>query len=404
MFGQHPRLRASLVAGSCARTAYRLSRRAGDGVHARGLAMMAVDPRAIERLARGRDSALVTGTNGKTTTTYLLSRALGDDVAHNYTGANMATGIVTAYADTDARVAAVEVDELHFPSIASMVRPRVIVLLNLSRDQLDRSHEVTRAVAAWSTALRGSDATVVANCADPNVVAAVPEGPVVWFDPGLRWTEDALTCPRCGNLLDWSGPTWACACGLAMPRAQYRREGTAVIGPDGVRRDLRLTIPGDFNLGNAVAALAAAGAMGVDPAVALDRMSTLESAFGRYLLYDIGGRPARLVLAKNPVGMRTALDLVGEARVIVGVGADGVDGRDTSWLYDAPFERLAGRVVGATGKRRDDLALRLHIAGAIPWVDADVHDLARRMPGGDLYLVGNYSNFILWRRERAWEA
>lgn len=404
MFGQHPRLRASMIAGRWARAAYRMSGRPGDGVHARGLAMIAVDPRAIERLARGRDTALVTGTNGKTTTTYLLARALGDDVAHNYTGANMATGIVTAYADTDARDAAVEVDELHFPSIAAMVRPRVVVLLNLSRDQLSRSHEVTRVVRTWSDALAASDATVVANCADPNVVAAVPEDRAVWFDPGLRWTEDALTCPRCGGLVHWSDAAWSCPCGLAMPRPHYRREDSSVVGPDGVRREVRLSLPGDFNVGNAVAALAAAEAMGVDGSTALDRMSSLQSAFGRYLRYDIGGRPARLVLAKNPVGMRTALELAGDAPVVVGISADDVDGRDTSWLYDAPFEDLAGRVVGATGKRRDDLALRLHIAGAQPVVDADVHRLAARMPEGDLVLVGNYSNFILWRRERAWGA
>ena len=404
MFGQHPRLRASLIAGGWARAAYRVSRRQGDGVHARGLAMMAVDPRAIERLARGRDSALVTGTNGKTTTTYLLARALGDRVAHNYTGANMATGIVTAYADTDAPMAAMEVDELHFPSITRMVRPRVVVLLNLSRDQLSRSHEVTRVVRAWSETLAAADAMVVANCADPNVVAAVPEDRAVWFDPGLRWTDDALTCPRCGGLILWSDATWSCTCGLAMPRPSYRRDASAVIGPDGVRRHVHLNLPGDFNIGNAVAALAAAEAMGVDASTALDRMSSVQSAFGRYLRYDIGGRPARLVLAKNPVGMRAALELVDDAQVLVGISADGVDGRDTSWLYDAPFESLAGRIVGATGKRRDDLALRLHIAGAQPKVDTDVHRLAAQLPEGELFLVGNYSNFILWRRESVWAA
>ena len=366
--------------------------------------MMAVDPRAIERLARGRDSALVTGTNGKTTTTYLLARALGDHVAHNYTGANMATGIVTAYADSRARSAAVEVDELHFPSIAKMIRPRTVVLLNLSRDQLSRSHEVTRVVRAWSEALAASDATVVANCADPNVVAAVPADRAVWFDPGLRWTDDALTCPRCAGLIRWSDTTWSCACGLAMPRPMYRRDGSAVVGPDGVRRDVHLSLPGDFNVGNAVAALAAAEVMGIDGSTALGRMSLVQSAFGRYLRYDVGGRPARLVLAKNPVGMRAALELVGDAQVLVGISAEGVDGRDTSWLYDAPFESLAGRIVGATGKRRDDLAIRLHIAGARPMVEADVHRLAAQLPDGDLFLVGNYSNFILWRRERVWAA
>ena len=109
------------------------------------------------------------------------------------------------------------------------------------------------------------------------------------------------------------------------------------------------------------------------------------------------------MLAKNPVGMRAALELIGDSNVIVGIGAEGVDGRDTSWLYDAPFEWLAGRQVGATGRRRHDLALRLEIAGAHPVVGEDIHDIARRLPTGDLYLIGNYSNFVRWRRERRWQ-
>lgn len=399
---RHPRLRASLLAGELARSTYRVSRRPGDGVHARGMAIMAVDPRAIERLASGRSSALVTGTNGKTTTTHLLAKALGDQTAHNYTGANMATGIVTAYADTEAPLAAIEVDELHFRSIARMIAPHVVVLLNLSRDQLSRSHEVARVVSLWSDTLASSTATIVANCADPNVVAATPHERAVWFDPGTRWTQDAQVCPKCGGLIDWTVDSWSCACGFAMPTPAYRRDGTTLVGPAGDRHDLRLRIPGEFNLGNAVAAVAAANAMGIETVTALDRMTALDSAFGRFMSYDVGGRPARLVLAKNPVGMRAALDLIGGANVIVGIGAEGVDGRDTSWLYDAPFELLASRQVGAVGRRRHDLALRLEIAGAQPVVGDDIHDVARRLPAGELYLIGNYSNFVLWRRGRIW--
>lgn len=364
--------------------------------------MMRVDPRAITRLAMGRSTALVTGTNGKTTTTYLLARALGDEVAHNHTGANMSSGVVTALADSRTQLATIEVDELHFPSIAQMIEPSVVILLNVSRDQLDRSHEVARVVSRWSTYLATASVTVIANCADPNVVAAAAGKRTVWVDPGQRWPDDALTCPRCGGLIAWSDVDWRCDCGFAMPRADYRVEDGVVIGPDGVQYALNLAIPGDFNRGNAAFALVAAVVMGVDAHTAVGRMETLQSASGRYLRYDVGGRPARLVLAKNPAGMRAALGLVGDAQVIVGINAREVDGRDTSWLYDAPFEMLGGRVVGATGERADDLALRLQIAGADPVVDADIGRLARRLPPGDLVFVGNYSNFIAWRRGRVW--
>ena len=396
------RLRAALLAGRIVRVAHRASRRSGDGIHSRGLAIITIDPRAIETLSRGRQTALVTGTNGKTTTTYLLARALGGDVVHNFTGANMHSGIAAAYADSDARVAALEVDELHLASVATMTKPGVMVLLNLSRDQLHRSHEVARTAASWREAVGSTNALIVANCADPNIVAITPPDRAIWFDPGTRWTDDAQVCLRCGSLVHWELATWWCACGLRMPTADFRYEDRALISRDGRRHEFHLGIPGDFNYGNAVAAAVAAQAMGVDLETALGRMQGLNSAFGRFQLYDIGGRPARLVLAKNPAGMLAALDLVGDSQVILGINARDVDGRDTSWLYDVPFELLAGRQIGATGERRHDLALRLEIAGALPVVSGDIHGLAKALPAGQLCLIGNYSNFFTWRRERAW--
>lgn len=366
---------------------------------------MAMDSHAIERLSRGRRIAIVTGTNGKTTTAHLLARALGVPVAHNATGANMRSGVVTALADSDASVAVLEVDELHAPEIIGMTSPEVVVLLNATRDQLDRSHEVSRVVEGWRQALAAGTVTVVANAADPNVAYAVPHDRALWVDPGVRWTDDAATCPWCGDLLRWTSPaptSWECACGRRMPAADVVVTGERLRGPDGEVRQISLSIPGEFNIGNAAAAFAAAAAMGADTRAALTRMHDVDSAFGRYLRYDIGGRSTRLVLAKNPAGMAAALDLVGDAPLVVGINAHEVDGRDTSWLYDVAFEALAGRTVGVTGERRDDLALRLAIAGARPAVDVDVHALARRMPPGDLHLVGNYSNFVQWRRERPW--
>ena len=396
------RLSLALAVGSLARSATRISGRGGDGIHARGIAINRVDPRAIEMLSRGRECVLVTGTNGKTTTAHLLAQALGGRVAHNSTGANMRSGVVTALAEGDDSVAVLEVDELHFPSIAAAVRPRVVVLLNATRDQLDRSHEVARVAEGWRASLATLDATVVANAADPHVVAATPAERAVWCDPGTRWCSDARTCPRCGQLLSWRDETWRCACDFLMPDAAYLLEGGDLVDPSGCRHDLELAIPGRVNKGNAVMAAAAAAAMGIDIHVSLARMRAVQEASGRFGRYDIGGRPARLILAKNPAGMVTALELVGDSPLIIGINARAVDGRDTSWLYDVPFESLAGRVVGVTGERRDDLALRLHLAGVTPLVDADPRRLAGRMPEGELCLLGNYSNFAVWRRGVPW--
>lgn len=371
-------------------------------MHSRGVAIMRVQPRAIALLARDRDCVLVTGTNGKTTTTHLIARSLGHPVAHNSTGANMQSGIVTALADERGHRAALEVDELHFPAIATDIQPRVVVLLNATRDQLDRSHEVARVVSGWQQALAGLDTTVVANAADPHVVAATPPGEVIWCDPGTRWQDDARTCPRCGGVLSWTKTSWFCTCGFAMPKTTYRLDGDDLVDQDGRHHPLQLAIPGRINKGNAVMAAAAAVAMGIDLGTALDRMSTINEASGRFSSYNVGGRATQLILAKNPAGMAAALDLVADRPLIIGINAHAVDGRDTSWLYDVPFESLAGRTIGVTGERRDDLALRLHLAGVNSVVDSDAHRLARHMPAGELCLLGNYSNFTTWRRGVPW--
>jgi UDP-N-acetylmuramyl tripeptide synthase len=317
----------------------------------------------------------------------------------------MQSGIVTALADTAAPVAVLEVDELHFPAIAAQVRPRVVVLLNATRDQLDRSHEVTRVTNRWRESLAALDATVVANAADPHVVAATPPERAVWCDPGTRWRDDARACPSCGGLLAWSEHLWACDCGFAMPQPDIRLEGGHLVDRrDNRHYDVTLSIPGRVNQGNAVIAAAAASIMGAPLDTALRRMQAVSEASGRFGCYNIGGRSARLVLAKNPAGMVTALELVGDAPLIIGINARPVDGRDTSWLYDVPFESLAGRTVGVTGERRDDLALRLHLAGVNPIVDVDPHRLAAAMPAGQLCLLGNYSNFAAWCRGDRWSA
>jgi UDP-N-acetylmuramyl tripeptide synthase len=120
---------------------------------------------------------------------------------------------------------------------------------------------------------------------------------------------------------------------------------------------------------------------------------------GRYARLDLGGRPATLFLAKNPAGWAAALSMIDEGSVLaVGINARIADGTDTSWLYDVPFERLSGQVVGAIGDRRADLAVRLHYAGAQPVVDDDLVRLAAKLPDGPLTVAANYTAFREMRR------
>jgi UDP-N-acetylmuramyl tripeptide synthase len=367
--------------------------------------VLALDPQALARLAAGRRSVVVTGTNGKSTTTRLICAALGDDVATNASGANMAPGVLTALDDNPSRTAVLEVDELHVPSVMRQTRPQVVVTLNLTRDQLDRTHEVSRISQVWAAAFEaaataGRPVTVVANAADPHVVAAAESGTPVWVDPGLRWTEDASVCPRCGRVLDWADDgRWSSDCGFAMPQPHYAVTADGVRLPDGRIQPLTLQLPGEVNRGNAAFALAAAAAFGVDAHDAAARLTAVGTVDGRYSSLDLGGRPARLFLAKNPAGWAAALSMIDDGGVIaVGINARIADGTDTSWLYDVPFEQLAGRTVGAFGDRRHDLAVRLHYAGATPVVDDDLERLAAALPPGPLTVAANYTAFRELRR------
>jgi UDP-N-acetylmuramyl tripeptide synthase len=390
-------LRAGRLAGGFSR---RLGQGAGTVV--RGRVVLALAPDALRWLAAGRRSVVVTGTNGKSTTTRLITAALGEDVASNSTGANMGPGLVTALDDDAGAVAVLETDELHVPAVMRAVEPVAVVALNLTRDQLDRTHEVSRTSRVWGTAFAQRPVTVVANAADPHVVVAALNGSPIWVDPGLRWTEDATVCPRCGELLDWADGRWSSGCGLVMPEPDYLLTEGGVRVPGDREIPLTLKLPGAVNLGNAAFALAVAAALGVPEEVAAARLADVEVVDGRYAQLDLGGRPARLFLAKNPAGWAAALTMIDPgSQLIVGINARIADGTDTSWLYDVPFERLEGRTVGALGDRRSDLAVRLHYAGATPVVDADPVALAAALPPGPLVIAANYTAFRELRRHVA---
>jgi UDP-N-acetylmuramyl tripeptide synthase len=388
-------LKAGRLAGGLSRSLGR-----GSGTVVRGRVALAVAPDALATLARGRRAVLVTGTNGKSTTTRLIGAALGGDVATNTTGANMAPGILTALDDSTSRIAVLETDELHVPSVLRQTSPEVVVLLNLTRDQLDRTHEVSRTAQVWAKALADTGVTVVANAADPHVVdAALAATKTVWVDPGTRWTDDATVCPRCGHLLTWVDGRWSSGCGFAMPQPEYSLTTAGVRLPDGRQMAVPLRLPGDVNRGNALFAIATANLFDVPADVAAARLAEVDDVDGRYATLDLGGRQATLFLAKNPAGWAAALSMIEDDSVLaVGINARIADGTDTSWLYDVPFERLGGRVVGAVGDRRADLAVRLHYAGARPLVESDLVRLAAKLPPGPLVVAANYTAFREMRR------
>lgn len=413
----------------------------GRGTVAGGRVGLALDPRLLGELARDRRVALVTGTNGKTTTTRMLVAALGGGsrrIATNDTGANMPAGHVAALAGSPPGTDAVlEVDEGYLGALIEQTTPRAVVLLNLSRDQLDRISEVRMLAERWRSALgalpRGSDdpdslgTVVVANADDPLVAWAAEDAPnVVWVGAGQVWRNDAVGCPACGGGIDYSpNGEWRCdRCELARPKLSAWVEGSELVTAGGDRDRIDIRLPGQFNRANAGMVAMAAQAMGefeqagggdrassepaLTPAAALARLSELAEVEGRFALATRRGATVRLLLAKNPAGWTAIFDLLeederGDGPVVLSINARIADGHDPSWLWDVPFERLAGRQVVVTGDRRSDLAVRLRYAEVDCVVVPDpidaldsVIEASSTTGAGDprtIDFVGNYTAF-----------
>jgi UDP-N-acetylmuramyl tripeptide synthase len=374
----------------------------GSGTTVGGRVTLMLDPSALRTAAAGREIALVSGTNGKTTTRTLLVAALETTgpVASNGGGANLPTGLTAALTtDRTSPRAVLEVDEPYLPQIISTVEPRAVVLLNLSRDQLDRYAEVSRISTIWRKAL--ADVPVaVGHAPDPLVVwAASGAREAVWVAAGQRWTDDSTACPSCGGVLR-RDPHWHCpSCGLSRPQPQWTVEGRRVTAPDKTSYDVQLSLPGEVNIGNAALAAAAAASWGVTPAAAFAAMAAIPSVEGRYLESTVGDRPVRLLLAKNPAGWVEALEMTRPGLpVVIAVNARAQDGRDPSWLWDVPFEVLQGREAVATGERSRDVAVRLRYAGVEHVRVDDLADAVRAASPGPVEVLANYTAFQGYRR------
>jgi UDP-N-acetylmuramyl tripeptide synthase len=394
------RARLATTIGGAAGRVSRVTGR-GDGSVIGGVLGLRVEPDLLRILAADRQIVLVSATNGKTTTTRLVAAALGalgQDVASNAFGANMDAGLVSALGRApSAPFGVLEVDERHLAAVIDATRPKVVALLNLSRDQMDRAAEIWLVARRWREALAGADCEVIANADDPLIAwAAGTARHVTWVAVGQRWHEDSWCCPECGSHLRRDELGWRCGeCGFARPRASWVLDGEAVIDATGRAAKLSLELPGRANRANAVVALAVGAFFGATVHQMLPRLRTVKSVAGRYTRVERKGRQLRLLLAKNPAGWLEAFDVLSPAPapVMLSVNAQGPDGRDTSWLWDVDYRVLRGRPVFVGGQRRIDLAVRLE-ADEVPFVLVnDVDDAVSKVEAGALDVIANYTAF-----------
>jgi UDP-N-acetylmuramyl tripeptide synthase len=392
-------LRAKL-ATSVTRSAAALSRATGrgDGSVIGGRIGLMIDPNLLAELASGRHIVLVSGTNGKTTTTRLTTAAMSvlGNVATNSFGANMPTGHTSALAKAGPTPYAVlEVDEHYLDQVLDATHPRVVALLNLSRDQLDRAKEVAMMAALWREALNTRDIYVVANADDPLVTwAAQVAGHVTWVAAGQRWHEDSWVCPECDFPIERMGDAWWCTgCSLHRPIPAWTVQHDGVVDPTGMFHEVRLQLPGRINLANAATALAVAAHFRVRVSDAIPRLAEVKSIAGRYAVVERDGRTIRLLLAKNPAGWLEAFEMAENAPTLLSINARDPDGLDTSWLYDVDFSPLRGRDVLITGDRAMDLAVRLDVNDIAFRHVASFADALASTPPGRLEVISNYTAF-----------
>jgi UDP-N-acetylmuramyl tripeptide synthase len=328
----------------------------------------------------------------------MIAAGWGGKVATNDTGSNMREGLVAALVASKSRSVALEVDEAWLSDVARATSPKVIALLNLSRDQLDRANEVRQIAERWRELLADlGDVMVVANANDPLVVyAAELARNVAWCDVPTPWTTDAVSCPRCTKPLSFVGGTWSSECGFAKPQVLVTTDGGPLV-VRGIQLDVDLQLPGAFNEANAAMALTALSFVEVDLRGALERVNALSSVAGRFSLRKWRGHHLRLLLAKNPAGFSSMLLTLknDDADVWVAINARVADGRDPSWLYDVPFELLRGHRVYCFGDRRLDLATRLDYANVDYVVVSD--ESALPVSSDVINVLANYTAFQEWR-------
>jgi lipid II isoglutaminyl synthase (glutamine-hydrolysing) len=437
---------------AAARAAGALSRRTGrGGTSLPGKLLLALEPDAVASLA-GRlknGSAVISATNGKTTTAAMVASILergGHTLVHNRAGANMAGGIAGTLLEAAGPRGAIagdtglfEIDEFWLDRLVPQIRPRALLLANLFRDQLDRYGELDIIADRWAGVVaEAKDTTLVLNADDPLVADLGRErapGDVVYFgveDPsvaleGMAHAADSKYCRRCGAPYRYSliflghlGHYHCDNCGATRPAPSVVAEKVVLDGLRGARVTLRLPsatidvtlpLPGLYNVYNALAAAALTTALGAAPEEIVAGLAAVSPAFGRAETVRVGERDLLLLLVKNPAGANEVLRTLaledGEHDLLAVLNDHTADGRDVSWVWDADFETLAGRLrrVVCSGTRAAEMAVRLKYAG-VPVARLVVEpslpsalDAAIADGSGRLVAIPTYTAMLELRRE-----
>ena len=384
-------------------------------------------PNLLELLAKDVKSVAITGTNGKTTSARMIEQAFSEKGLNyfaNRSGANLISGITTEFVMNATltgkplkEYAVIECDEAAARKVFSQLRPRVVVVTNLFRDQLDRYGEVTHTLENIRVAMQGAPEAVLCLNADCSLTASLADdlpNRVVYFgiDQGAAPSRpkpeisDATHCIRCKTEYEYDYISYGHLGGFRCPKCGYRRHkadfavtditeqradgSTVVMDIQGTKRIVNVNLPAMYNIYNAVGAVTAAVEMGLDADTAVKALADFQCGFGRMEQFRLGKAGARMMLVKNPAGCNQVIEFLENIRekfiLVVCLNDRGADGTDVSWIWDADFEGLTtlgsylDRVI-VSGDRAGDMRVRIKYAG---------------IPDEHISMQRNYEELVRW--------
>jgi UDP-N-acetylmuramyl tripeptide synthase len=385
------------TATTLAKLARKASRAAGKkGTDLPGQVARKLDKNILRNLATKVDEIVfISGTNGKTTTSNLIGYTLKEnniEIIHNNEGANMAAGITSAFIlqnNNNTKIAIIEIDEGSIPRVLNEVTPTMMVFTNFFRDQMDRFGEIDIMVNNIAQAISNKGIKLLLNADDPfvsrlkiasdNVLYYGMQKHVHQFEQSTM--NESKYCPNCGRLLHYDYihynqiGHYHCECGFKREQPKYEVTNFNLspfidMVVNNAKFDMK--IAGDFNAYNALAAYSVLKELGLSNDSIRNGFESYTSHNGRMQYFKHNQKEAMINLAKNPAGMNSSLSvgeqIEGNKVYLLSLNDNAADGRDTSWIYDADFEKLSRQsieVIIVTGTRAEELHLRLKLAEVV---------------------------------------
>lgn len=430
----------AIVAGRCVKLAAKILHRGGTAKP--GEIALKLCPNLAGILAKDMRIIVITGTNGKTTTARIVEQGLVDagiDCTANRSGANLLSGITTMLMENCSitgkprkTVAVVECDEAAFRKAVPQIQPEVILVTNLFRDQLDRYGSMENVLGFIREGIQGAPNAKVCLNADCSLTASLGgdvQNQCFYYGMDEHMgggaepeVSAAPNCIRCGTKYEYDYRIYGHLGGFRCPKCGYARPNSALTVTELISRDadsstvkvlsegkeytVRVNLPADYNIYNALGATSALTAFGVSLDSALGSCETFSCGFGRMEKFTYKDMTFRMVLVKNAVGCDQVIDYMSsldeDFLPVFLLNDKPADGTDISWIQEAGFERLAekhGSKALTAGIRAEELAQRLVEAGFAAdgvVVEKDLDKLVERMVehGGNIFVVPNYTAML----------